>query len=416
MAAEQLIRIGIEYRGGTLFLGWRRRREDGLGDTAIPGYSPASFFTDIGRLVETFVRSYSSPINYGYRKLRFFSGNLPVPSGEEAFETWIDQATQALGEWEAPDPIKRQRIVESLRAPASDIIRNLKRDKPDCTAAEYLEALREISGCVKSSEELKYLFEHTYQKEGEKLSTFVTCLDKILHQVILKDGLTPETASQMLLRQILRGALPLDPILLKLRVRGQDEPLTYSRLMKTIREEEVLVAAKCQPATTLNSLNIGTSAYSALTTLNVSADDEQQQIKPPTHGPLGSTGEVSALDILMQAVTQVAKSHSTLQQAFNDSQRSVTQVIQTQEELRQSIGDIQKAVVSLAFEKTTSGAQHVNKKPLDRRQCFHCGKTGHLQAQCTEDRVTFDPLEEILSALQERLQSQKSSENSKGPR
>ncbi|KAG2455211.1 MAD3 protein, partial [Polypterus senegalus] len=146
------------------------------------------------------------------------------------------------------------------------------------------------------------------------------------------------------------------------------------------------------------------------------ADDEQQQMKPPTQAPLGSTGEVSTLDTFMQAVTQVAQSHCTLQQAFNDSQRLVTQVMQTQEGLRQSIADIQKAVVSLAFERTTPGTQPASNRPLDRRRSFRCGKTGHLQAQCAENRTTSDPLEEILRALQERLQRQKPSENSKRPR
>uniref|UniRef100_A0A8C5WMP0 Paraneoplastic antigen Ma-like C-terminal domain-containing protein n=1 Tax=Leptobrachium leishanense TaxID=445787 RepID=A0A8C5WMP0_9ANUR len=187
--------------------------------------------------------SAASP-NYGYRKLRFYSGKVPVPTGEEDFETWIDQAVQAVEEWEVADTVKRQRLIESLRGPASDVIRNLKRDKPGCTAAEYLEALQEIFGGVEDCAELIHKFSHTYQKEGEELSTYVWRLDKIIHQVILKGGMEPSHASKALMDQIFKGALPLDPIMLKFQTRYQSTRLTYSKLVKAIREEEALIKAK----------------------------------------------------------------------------------------------------------------------------------------------------------------------------
>lgn len=59
-------------------------------------------------------------------------------------DTWIDQAIQAVEGWEVVNVVKKQRVVESLHAPALDVIRNLKQDKPSCTTSECFGALREV--------------------------------------------------------------------------------------------------------------------------------------------------------------------------------------------------------------------------------------------------------------------------------
>lgn len=100
-----------------------------------------------------------------------------MPSWEDDFDTWIDQAVQEIEEWEVADTIKRQWTVESLHIPASDVISHLKYDKLGCSAAECLEALWEVYRRVESCAALIYLFEQTYQWEGEKLSVFITWLD-----------------------------------------------------------------------------------------------------------------------------------------------------------------------------------------------------------------------------------------------
>uniref|UniRef100_A0A8C5PM28 Paraneoplastic antigen Ma-like C-terminal domain-containing protein n=1 Tax=Leptobrachium leishanense TaxID=445787 RepID=A0A8C5PM28_9ANUR len=202
--------------------------------TPVTGFPPVAFFTAVGKPVETLAQNSAASANYGYRKLRFYSGKVPVPAGEEDFETWIDEAVQAVEEWEVADTVKRQRLIESLRAPASDVIRNLKRDKPGCTAAEYLEALQEIFRGVEDCAELIHKFSHTY----------VWRLDKIIHRVILKGGMEPSQASKAVMDQIFKGALPLDPIMLKFQTRYQSKRLTYSKLVKAIREEEALIKAK----------------------------------------------------------------------------------------------------------------------------------------------------------------------------
>uniref|UniRef100_A0A8C5LRX6 Paraneoplastic antigen Ma-like C-terminal domain-containing protein n=1 Tax=Leptobrachium leishanense TaxID=445787 RepID=A0A8C5LRX6_9ANUR len=209
------------------------------GDSAnIPASSPLAmigpeFIAAIGDLVVKCQRAHPSYISFGYRKLEKFSGNLPTPAGEETFEEWVEQALQAVEEWEVADTVKRQRLTESLRALAADVIRNLNRDKPGCTAAECLEALREIFGEVEDCAELSHRFFHTYQHEGEELSICVRRLDKFVNQIIQKKGMEPSHASRALWDQILKGALPLDPIMLKFQAR-----------VKAILEEEALIRAK----------------------------------------------------------------------------------------------------------------------------------------------------------------------------
>lgn len=108
--------------------------------------------------------------DYGYHKLQSFSGKVPKPSGEDDFDTWIDKAIQVVEEWEVTDIVKRKRVVISLRAPALYVIRNLKWDKPSFTTTECLGVLCEVFGRIEEGAELIYLFNYTYQMEGEKLS------------------------------------------------------------------------------------------------------------------------------------------------------------------------------------------------------------------------------------------------------
>ena len=69
-----------------------------------------------------------------YRKLRLFSGLKPTPTGEEEYEVWAEQTTHMLEEWQCSDTVKKQRVAESLKGPAADIIRFLRVSNPNVTA------------------------------------------------------------------------------------------------------------------------------------------------------------------------------------------------------------------------------------------------------------------------------------------
>lgn len=58
----------------------------------------------------------------GYRKLCMFSCMKPTPHGEEEYDAWAEQTTHMLDEWQCSDVVKRQRVAESLKGPAADIV------------------------------------------------------------------------------------------------------------------------------------------------------------------------------------------------------------------------------------------------------------------------------------------------------
>lgn len=96
--------------------------------------------------------------------------------------------------------------------------------------------------------DLMYKFEHTHQWRGEKLSEYVIKVDQVLHQIILKKEIDPHEAYRVRLEQILQGARPNHPIVLRLLLKGTREAPSYPELMGLVREEEALLDEKNQEA------------------------------------------------------------------------------------------------------------------------------------------------------------------------
>lgn len=181
----------------------------------------------------------------GYRKLRLFSGLRPVPPGEEEYEVWMEQAAQMISEWQCTEAAKRQRIVESLRGPAADIVRFLKVSNSSATAKEYLSALDTAYGTTESGPDLMAKFRHTYQESGEKLSDFLYRLDKLLHRAFFKGGIDAAGINKARMEQLIKGALTNDMVALRIRMTHTlRDPPSFSQLMKEVREEEHWVAAR----------------------------------------------------------------------------------------------------------------------------------------------------------------------------
>ncbi|XP_031754072.1 paraneoplastic antigen Ma2 homolog [Xenopus tropicalis] len=333
----------------------------------------------LGSLVEKCLKPTQPFTGFGYRKLRFFSGKQPTPQGEEDFESWMDQASQAVEEWDIPETQKKQRIAESLKGLAADTIRNLKMSKYDCTAKDYLEVLHDVFGRTEKASDLLYQFEHTYQEVGEKLSDYINRLDKILHQIILKKGVDPKVADQVRIGQILQGAQAMDPIMWKLRMRDRRETLTYSQLVKEVREEEALLEAKSQTSTQAAS-----GSKPELATVHTT-----------------QTG-VMVPSVVSTEVSQLQAQVSTLTEA-------ITQVTR-------SVAELQKIVVVLAEGKDTPAkASTVRPKGESAKPrsiaisgfCFRCGETGHMKRQC--------PNAENLRKVNELLLASAMQENFRGP-
>lgn len=145
----------------------------------------------------------------GIRKLRTFSGVIPTPSGEDEYDTWAEQTSHILEEWQCTDSLKKQKLVECLRGPASDIVRFVKIEKPSATCSDYLSALEMAFGNTESASDLLVRFKSTFQQEGEKLSAYILKLDKLLHVVLRKNGIEHSDMNRLRIQQIIRGAFQM---------------------------------------------------------------------------------------------------------------------------------------------------------------------------------------------------------------
>ncbi|XP_063786108.1 paraneoplastic antigen Ma1 homolog [Pseudophryne corroboree] len=177
-----------------------------------------------------------------YRRLRIFSGIQPVPQGEETFESWKEAAIQQTEEWQCPDHIKKQRVVESLRGPAMGVIQAARRSDPNATIETYFEALDYAYGTLEDVGDLVSRMHHTFQESGEKLSTFLYRLDRLLYKIVDKGGIKRIEVDDNRMKQLLRGALTTDPVAQKLRCSGaRMTPPTFNDLMKEVKQEETLI-------------------------------------------------------------------------------------------------------------------------------------------------------------------------------
>ncbi|XP_030424723.1 paraneoplastic antigen Ma1 homolog [Gopherus evgoodei] len=184
------------------------------------------------------------PESSPYRKLRLFSGGPTAIPGEEAFEPWLEHTTEMLQEWVVPEAEKRRRLVECLRGPALDVIRTLKLGNPGVKVRDCLEALDHAFGRTEGSEDVYCKFLNARQQKGEKVSAYVQRLEKLLQRAIMRGAVAVEQMDRTRLAQIVRGIQYQNPILLHLRLRErQDNPPSYSRLIKEVREEEERQAA-----------------------------------------------------------------------------------------------------------------------------------------------------------------------------
>uniref|UniRef100_A0A672GLY3 CCHC-type domain-containing protein n=1 Tax=Salarias fasciatus TaxID=181472 RepID=A0A672GLY3_SALFA len=183
-----------------------------------------------------------------YRKLRMFSGVRPTPVGEEEYDAWAEQTTHMLEEWQCSDSIKKQRVVESLKGPAADIIRFLRAQNPNATADDYMQALETAFGTTETSSDLLVKFRQTFQSEGEKLSMYLLRLDKLLHCIFRKGGLQLADMNRLRIEQVVRGASPDDMIAMRIRMTHKlRPPPSFSDLLKDVREEEDIPVTSTSP-------------------------------------------------------------------------------------------------------------------------------------------------------------------------
>ncbi|XP_063806659.1 paraneoplastic antigen Ma1 homolog [Pseudophryne corroboree] len=176
----------------------------------------------------------------GYRRLRIFSGITPIPAGEETYDMWREAAIQHSEEWQCPEHIRKQRVVESLRGPAMRVVQATRRSNPNATLREYIEALDFSFGTLEDVGDLLARLNSTYQNYGETLTQFIYRVDRLIYTIVDKGGLTADLVDERRLRQILKGALTNSPIAQKLRcTMTPTRPPTLNELVREVKLEEV---------------------------------------------------------------------------------------------------------------------------------------------------------------------------------
>uniref|UniRef100_A0A8C5PWD4 Paraneoplastic antigen Ma-like C-terminal domain-containing protein n=1 Tax=Leptobrachium leishanense TaxID=445787 RepID=A0A8C5PWD4_9ANUR len=365
------------------------------------------FIVAIGDLLAKCQKTSPPHTNFGYRRLRNFTGNVPTPAGEETFEEWVEQAMQALDEWDVPEAQKKQRITESLKGPASEAVRNLKLSRKDCTALDYLNVLEEVFGRTEKAAELVYQYEHTYQRRGERMTEYMRRLDKILHQILLKKGAEPAEVDKIRIKQILRGSQPLDPVMMQLRSRAGNQELKYLELIRVVREEEALLEEKsfrrgerayAQPV----RHNDGLQPESDSLDTYGSDEDEQEHLvgfksteKAAKESNLPEWGELS------KTVKKVQEAQVELQQAHAELCRVLMKVTEMQAELQKFLTGMQTTGVAVASgPNPLTKSQQATTSPLSKKRCFGCGEMSHFRAQCKGRKPEKDRVKGLLEALE----------------
>ncbi|XP_063813189.1 paraneoplastic antigen Ma1 homolog [Pseudophryne corroboree] len=195
--------------------------------------------TVVGKMVSQLERWH---FEGGYRRLRIFSGILPVPAGEENYELWREAATQHSEEWQCPEHIKRQRVVESLRGPAMGVIQATRRSNPTATLKEYIEALDFSFGTLADVGDLLARLNHTYQEPGETLTHYVYRVDRLIYKIVDKGGIEKCEVDRRRLIQVLKGALTSNPVAQRMRcTMNTSQPPTLNELVREVKLEEVQI-------------------------------------------------------------------------------------------------------------------------------------------------------------------------------
>lgn len=225
-------------------------RQEGKSITDVKGIlnpSPLDMNTALINAISSLVdKCNTAPADtQSYRKLRMFSGVKPTPSGEEEYDAWAEQTMLLIEEWQCSDNVKKQRIIESLKGPAADIVRFLRAQSPSATSFDYMQALETAFGTTESPSDLLVKFRHTYQNEGEKLSEYLLRLDKLLHCVFRKGGVALSDMNRLRIEQVVKGALQQDMIALRIRMTHKlRDPPTFNELLKEVREEEDMLESR----------------------------------------------------------------------------------------------------------------------------------------------------------------------------
>lgn len=294
-------------------------------------------------VVEHVVRNIDLSVPASLR-LRSFSGRIPKPSNEADYESWRSQIDLLLADPSLSLLHVTRRIMESLLAPASDLVKGLG---PDTLPPVLLRVLDSAFGTVEDGEELYAKFLNTLQNPGERPSTYLQRLQLALNTVVKRGGVLAADTDRHLLKQFVRGCWD-NTVIAKLQLeQRKGNPPAFSELLLLLRTEEERQQAK----ETLMKKHI-----------NAGSPKHKATIQSQSTCSCGHTSSSSdELKELKKQMQQLQRQMS----AFLSAQKSPAQSKSMPAPRQTSRTPPQSAVKPKAW------------------YCFNCGEDGHISSSCS---------------------------------
>lgn len=354
--------------------------------------SPESIIRAVGDLPGKTMKPTNE--NNAFRRLRMFSGNLPVPAGEESLDNWLEQARLMIEECDCSAREKRKRIVESLKGPALEIIQAVRLNNPDAGPECCIEALESAFGTPESGEDLYFAFRSMYQQPGEKLSGFLRRLERSLTKVVHKGGLLPHRVDRSRIDQLIRGATESDMMLLNLRLRERKEqPPTFLKLLNEIREEEEYESARRKLNTTVRQVKTC------------------EEMKPKATGIQELQAEIKELRAELGGLRDKQQEAPTELKLYSNNKATDSGEVQL---LRQQVQQLQHqlTVLSVSHSSGTADPKQKNGRAKPSRAenpnaakdsesyfCYRCGGDRHIATRCMAPENPSKVIQKLLGAL-----------------
>ncbi|KAK3505930.1 hypothetical protein QTP70_003642 [Hemibagrus guttatus] len=366
--------------------------------TLFPGEEPVSNPTEaILRAVTDLLDKTAKPTGeqVSYRRLRFFSGLLPTPAGEEQLDHWLEQARVMVEECECSLKEKKRRLMESLRGPALKIVKAVRAGNSEVSPEDCLAALEHAFGTAESGDDLYFAFRSLQQQVGEKLSEFLRRLEQSLNKVVQRGGLPPGCADRARLDQLLRGAIASDLMLVNLRLRERKaRPPSFLELLREIREEEQYEASRRKISPVVQSACI------------------RQDIDPKQTELQHLKSEIKELKSLVAAVVsnpaqvrsdQVEDSLPTSPPIESNSDTELValkkQMKRLQKKVTQKVAGPQAAVSTVHSSKPVASFPKKTYRGSDQHFCYRCGENGHFAVKCQHPEDQSKVIKKLIQAL-----------------
>ncbi|KAL6470660.1 hypothetical protein MHYP_G00217790 [Metynnis hypsauchen] len=305
----------------------------------------------------------------------------------------MEQATLLIEESDCSGKEKKQRIIESLKGPALEIVRALRFTNPEATPGEYLDALNRAFGSAESGEDLYFSFRLVQQKSGEKLSDFVRRLEPLLARVVQKGGIMAKDMDRVRVEQLLRGAVGADIMLLQLRIKERrNKPPNFLNLLSEIRAEEEYERSRHRVNPRVCQVNAQENVDSdsvAIQSLKAELKNLKEQMAGLTEQPRSRVEDAQPLLLPILHSDDKKDSEATaLRKNVNRVKRKI-QNLQARDT---------NAQVATTKPHTTIEEKQVSSKEGDY-YCYRCGENGHIATKCTLPENEKKVIQKLIASL-----------------